>query len=183
MAYRFIKKMSQEEERFLALCKAEQLHDIMALLEEHRHDISLDTLNFGFRIASRTNNIYLAQYLIDQGANDFVRALQQACVHDSTDDMISFLLELGVNVHDDTCMKAAIFSNEINVIYKLVHAGYNNWIYALETSLIYRRTSLFTFFLSKYHPTPDEVQELGKSVCDSEILDILVNDYGLIPEP
>ena len=97
--------------------------------------------------------------------------------------MITFLLQKGGNIHDDVCLKAAIFSNEINVIYKLVDAGYNNWMYAFEISIAYSHAAVFMFFLTKYHPTPDEVAELGELIRinpNPDIEHVLIADYGLV---
>ena len=174
--------MSRVEE-FLAFCKAEDLLNIRIFLEEHRHDISVDA---GLLIVAKTNHIHLASYLIDQGAIDLSSAFREACLHDSTDDMITFLLHQGANVHDNKCMNRAIFSDEINVIHKLVEAGYNDWLHALNSSIHHENAALFMFFLSKYHPTPDEVQEMGKMLQEHpnpDIVHVLTDTYNLIQDP
>jgi len=152
---------------FITLCAQENLPRIMTLLEECRHEISQPCLIAGFNIACCTNNIHLVRYLIDQGSN-VDDAFCSACNNDGTDDTIHYLMELGGFEFDcqRIFMNRAIKNNEIHTINRLIEAGYNDWSSALYDAVYVQEIDLIHLFLSHYHPTPDELQELGKLLED-----------------
>jgi hypothetical protein len=164
---------------FINYCAQENLPRVISFLQEFRHEISQPCLNYALGVVSCTNNIQLVQYLIDQGSN-VDDAFCSACNNDSTDDTINYLMEIGgfdlesQNIY----MKRAINMDEAHTINRLIEAGFNDWSSALYDAVSLQKINSIHLFLSHYHPTPDELQELGKLLEDDpnpEILQILCN--------
>jgi ankyrin repeat protein len=140
------------------LCEKEDFKSIRELMESHG-DLSIDVLNMALRTIATTNNISIAQYLIDRGANCFTMALCEATCTNGTDDMISFLLKQGADYNDWTAMEYAIEKKEMHTVQLLIRAGFELWDKALLSSITFGHIEFVLLFQGYYHPSPTDVEQ------------------------
>ncbi len=141
----------------IELCEKEDFKSI-----QEQEEVSIDELNSALRSIASTNNIVIAQYLIDRGANCFTMALCDATCAHGTDDMVSFLLKKGADYNDWMAMEYAIEKKESNTVQLLLCAGFDLWDKALLSSVTFGNVEFVRLFLQFYTPSLSDLEEYAR---------------------